>query len=199
MVQRGQFLERPALIASGEHTLEGLWHRGTASPSVLLIPPRPGFGSMDAAVLNELAFACSRRGHPSLRFNFGGVGASQGKSNTLAQLARDARAALRLLRQSSGFQPTAVVGLGTGGEVALRLARDATRLCLISPPPELVLPEVSTEILFALAESDPGRARWSSQCAAQGDRLALIEGADPAWNRGLVQLAREVVGFVSER
>jgi len=29
-----------------------------------------------------------------------------------------------------------------------------------------------------------------------GDRLALIESADPAWNRGLPQLAREVVQFL---
>jgi hypothetical protein len=45
MVER-QFLERPALVACGELTLEGLWHRGTRA---LLVCPSPGpGGGMDA-------------------------------------------------------------------------------------------------------------------------------------------------------
>src|SRR6185312_2033757 len=117
MVLRGQFLERPTLIPSGKHTLEGLWHRGEREPAALLIPPLPGDGSMDAAALNELAFAFSQAGHPSLRFNFGGVGASQGQSKTLAAQEKDARAALTLLRENAGFEPIFVVGFKSGARV----------------------------------------------------------------------------------
>lgn len=201
MVQRGQFLERPTLIPCGKHTLEGLWHRGERQPAVLLVPPLPGEGSMDAAALNELAFALSRAGHPSLRFNFGGVGASQGASRTLAAQEKDARAALKVLRESAGFDPVYVVALRSGAQVALRLASEAHKLALVSPPAELELGplrDTTTEALFVLPEADPARARWSAHCAGTGDRLELIEGADPAWNRGLPQLAQAVAAFVDE-
>jgi len=199
MVQKGQFLERPTLIPSGKFTLEGLWHRGTVAPSALLIPPLPGEGSMDAAALNELAFALSRVGHPSLRFNFGGIGASQGQSKTLAAQERDARAAAKLLRESADFEPLAAVAFRSGASVALRLVDIASKLVLVSPPADLELGDLATtpvETLFAIPEADPGRRRWSEHCARSGDRLALIESADPAWNRGLPQLAREVVQFL---
>ena len=48
MVLDGQFLERPALVACGELTLEGLYHRGRRGPALLVCPPLEG-GGMDAA------------------------------------------------------------------------------------------------------------------------------------------------------
>jgi len=202
MVQRGQFLERATLIPSGKNTLEGLWHRGTKGPAALLIPPRPGEGSMDAAALNELAFALSRAGHPSLRFNFGGVGASQGGSKTPAQLEADARAALAVLQENAELDEVAAVAFRSGAEVALRLLDAVAAVVLVSPPETLDLaPLAGAQVgaLIAVPESDPLRAKWSGHAAQTGDRLAVVEGADAAWNRGLVQLGRTVVEFFEPR
>lgn len=200
MVLRGQFLERPTLIPCGKHTLEGLWHRGAKAPAALLIPPLPGDGSMDAAALNELAFTFSRAGHPSLRFNFGGIGASQGSSKTLAAQEKDARAAAKILRESAGFDELFVVGFRSGARIAVRLAEGASRVALVAPPDDLDLQpllDTTTEALFAIAEADPARARWGQHCARVGDRLEVVESADLAWNRGLPQLAKAVVAFAA--
>ena len=199
MVLKGEFLERATLIPSGKHVLEGLWHRGARSPAVLLVPPRPGEGSMDAAALNELAFALTRAGHASLRFNFSGVGASQGQSKRLTELSRDLRAAARVLRESAGVEEVALVAFCSGGEVALEAIGEANRLVLISPPDGLDLPALaasSVETLVVLSSSDPARPRYAAHCGATGDRLALVDGADPAWTRGLPQLGREVVAYL---
>jgi uncharacterized protein len=198
MVQKGQFLERATLIPAGKHTLEGLWHRGQNAPAALLIPPLPGDGSMDAAPLNELAFALTRAGHASLRFNFGGVGASQGGSKTIAQLENDARFAMKLLRENAELDEVGAVSYRSGAKVALRLLDGISRLVLVSPPEDLELEELASanaEALFAIGESDPLRAKWSQHASRTGDRLAVIPGADPAWNRGLVQLGSAVVEF----
>jgi alpha/beta superfamily hydrolase len=199
MVLKGEFLERATLIPSGKHVLEGLWHRGVRSPAVLLIPPKPGEGSMDAAALNELAFALSRAGHASLRFNFGGVGASQGQSKRLSELSRDLRAAARLLRESAGVDEVALVAYRSGGEVALETIGEACRLVLISPTEGLdlgALAATAVETLVVLPTGDPARPRFATHCGATGDRLALVDGADPSWTRGLPQLGREVVAYL---
>lgn len=198
MVQKGQFLERATLIPNGRNTLEGLWHRGQKAPAMLLVPPKPGEGSMDAAPLNELAFALSRAGHPSLRFNYGGVGASQGGSKTAVQLEADARAALAALRENAEIDELAAIGFRTGAEVALRLLDEVVAVVLVSPPGDLELgplAKLQVAALFAVPQSDPHRSQWSAHCAETGDKLAVIEGADPAWNRGLVQLGRSVAEF----
>lgn len=200
MVQKGEFLERATLIPAGKHVLEGLWHRGHLAPAVLLVPPRPGEGSMDAAVLNELAFALSRAGHASLRFNFGGVGASQGASRTLEELGRDVRAAAKVLRESAGVKELALVAFRSGAEVALEVLKEAARLVLVSPPPGLALAALAAapvETVLVVPESDPARGRLGEHCAATGDRLVLVEGADAAWNKGLPQLGREVVACLA--
>jgi len=62
MVSRGQYLERPALVPVGQLVLEGLWHRGSKTPPVLVLPPPPEAGSMDHVVCAELAWAAARAG-----------------------------------------------------------------------------------------------------------------------------------------
>ena len=81
MVMKGQYLERPTLIplANGL-VLEGVSHRGEKRPGLLVLPPPPLEGSgMDHVVGAELAYAVSHAGFPTLRFNYRGVGGSQGE------------------------------------------------------------------------------------------------------------------------
>src|SRR5437868_13416466 len=81
MVLRGQFLERSVTIPSGGVSLDGLYHRGDERPACVLAAPHPALGgSMSAPVVAELAWQLTQAGHPTLRFDYRGVGASQGKS-----------------------------------------------------------------------------------------------------------------------
>src|SRR5437016_4475922 len=102
---------------------------------------------MHAEVVAELAWALSQAGHSTLRFDYRGVGASQGQSPRLAgepralrfdELAGEAAdllaAAEQLIATSGG--PVCAVGYSFGAAVALACAADPRidRLVLIAPP-----------------------------------------------------------------
>src|SRR5207253_7708684 len=77
MVLPGQYLERSVVV--GE--LDALYHRGKREPPCVLASPHPALGgSMIAPVIAELAWALTRAGHPTLRFDYRGIGASRGES-----------------------------------------------------------------------------------------------------------------------
>jgi len=72
----------PEVIINGPAgRLEGRYHPGDAfdAPMALLLHPHPKHGgSMNNKVVHTLAQSFSRRGYAALRFNFRGVGRSQG-------------------------------------------------------------------------------------------------------------------------
>ena len=77
MVLAGQFLERSVVVGD----LDALYHRGTRDPPCAIAAPHPALGgSMVSPVVAELAWALTRAGHPTLRFDYRGVGASRGIS-----------------------------------------------------------------------------------------------------------------------
>jgi hypothetical protein len=209
MVLDGQFLERPALIACGELTLEGLFHRGRRAPALLVCPPLDG-GGMDAAAVAELAWASARAGHPSLRFQHRGVGASQGTPDP-ALAVEDAAAALAHLADG-GPASIALAGFGSGCATALMLAanlrkvarvtrgsRPARRLCglaLIGPPAlkPAGLKGWSGPLLLVLPEG--GRAPRRESLPA-GARLERVPDADAAFRRGLPAMGRAVAEWLS--
>src|SRR5438105_13390404 len=81
MVLAGQYLERSVVVRSGDLALDALYHRGKRDPPCLLASPHPSLGgSMIAPVIAELAWALTRAGHATMRFNYRGVGSSRGVS-----------------------------------------------------------------------------------------------------------------------
>ena len=107
MVTKGQFLERPTLIPVGREVMEGTAHRGVKRPPLLVLAPRPEEGGgMDHVIAAELAWAAATAGFPTLRFNYRGVGGSQGLAGTGEALVEDAEAAMRvLLENAQSTQP----------------------------------------------------------------------------------------------
>lgn len=79
---KGQFLERSVAIpTAGGLMLDGLYHRGLRGPACVIAAPHPALGgSMTVPAINELAWALTRGGHATLRFDYRGVGGSQGRS-----------------------------------------------------------------------------------------------------------------------
>src|SRR5271157_4429275 len=86
--------------------LEGLFLRasGQSKGGCVIAPPHPLYGgSMENAVVSELAFVCAHAGLDSLRFSWRGVGASAGTSSgDLQDAAQDYAAALARLRDTPG-------------------------------------------------------------------------------------------------
>ena len=117
-----QFDERGPSLAKGEHvqvTALGTWSTGEvedvtkvaswrssdeqvlaldAAPGAVICHPHPMYGgSMDNNVVEAIIAAMWRRGYATLRFNFRGVGASEGEYDGGEGEAEDARAAVEFL------------------------------------------------------------------------------------------------------
>ena len=192
-MSRGQYLERPALVPVGPLVLEGLWHRGKKVPPVLVLPPPPEAGSMDHVVCAELAWASARAGRPVLRFNFRGVGASQGSRGDAHSRVEDASGALRLLRENTGAVDVAVAAVGGSAETALSLTgRHAgiVALVLVSPAAAALGAPVGRPVLCIVGEDEPGRAGLVASAAESGGRVEVVAGADARFQRNLPEVGR---------
>ena len=214
MVMKGQYLERPTLIplANGL-VLEGVSHRGELRPGLLVLPPPPVEGSgMDHVVGAELAYAVSHRGHPTLRFNYRGVGGSQGEpSRNPLEWVEDAVAALQLAVDNSGGERVVVATIGASDAVALRLAelKQLAGLILINPsmarPSDFeTCPTLAWPLAVIVAEHDErqDRGRWAAVLARHDGEFTVIPGATRTYQRNLPivgKAAASLVGRVSGR
>jgi len=192
-VSRGQYLERPALVPVGPLVLEGLWHRGSKTPPLLVLPPPPEAGSMDHVVCAELAWAAARAGRPVLRFNFRGVGASQGSRGDAASRVEDAAGALRLLRENAGAVEVALAAVGESAGTALALAGEhpgIVAVALVSPPPGALEVRRQVPLLCIVGEDEPGRAGLVAASGEAGGRVEMVPGADARFQRNLPEVGR---------
>jgi alpha/beta superfamily hydrolase len=219
MVLQGQFLERSVVVQSGGLALDALYHRGDARPACVLAAPHPAMGgSMQSAVIAELAWALTQAGFPTLRFDYRGVGASQGQSRhapdgpqlALADLADEAQDLLAAVDQLQatvgGPEPVCAIGYSFGAGVALCCAADERigRLALVAPPTGLIdfasLSQVQKPALALLAEQDPlaDRALVQRLLMPLGEQgaLRIVPRADHLFRRSLTELGHELVRWL---
>lgn len=209
MVQRGEYLERMTLIQSGALTLEGLYHRGTAAPPLLLAPPHPRYGgSMDSPVLAEIAWAVTRAGHATLRFNYRGVGASQGEWSGGDGEEADTEAAMDLLRQTATHPRVALCGYSFGAGLALRISarrKEVSHLVLIAPPAQMtnlgLLGKTRARITVVCGHQDLlldlAALRAALEPLEDRASLEVIAGADHVFTRGLTDVGKAVVAALA--
>jgi alpha/beta superfamily hydrolase len=93
-------------LAAQGLVLEAVWQAGDHKGAVIA-PPHPEYGgSLDSPVVNEIAYGLHREGYASLRFNWRGVGASQGRlSGDVDAAMEDYAAALGHLERSRRATP----------------------------------------------------------------------------------------------
>lgn len=201
MVMKGQFLERPTLIplANGL-VLEGVSHRGEVQPGVLVLPPLPADGSgMDHVVGAELAYAVSHAGHQCLRFNFRGVGASQGRpSSDDAELLEDAVAAWELARDNAEGEPPLIVSIGTSDRIARKLleAVSVAGWAMIHPSLRAFSPTVPHLVVLPELEGAGPRREWAGH--VDEGALTIVLGADRSYQRNLPQVGKAVVALLRQ-
>ncbi len=204
MVLRGQFLERPALIKVGDDLLDGLWHRGDRHPPLLILPPHPGEGpGMDHPLCAEIAWAAATAGFPTLRFNFRGVGASQGKRRGPETDLEDADAAVRLLMENAAVASAAALGISGSAATVLELFKlhpGLSGICLVQPVEDVVseLPRLSIPLRLVIGEADstiPSAALVASATEADG-RVEIIPHLDARLGRGLSDVGRAVARWL---
>ena len=205
MVQKGQFLERATLIPVGREVMEATTHRGNQRPPLLILPPRPEEGGgMDHVIAAELVWHAANTGFPTLRFNYRGVGASQGKRGPFESLVQDADAALQVLLENTGSPSVAVATLYGGARVALALlARrpEVAGVALVAPadvaPEELE--RVKRPLLVVVGTESTGLPHASavaSAVAGAGGELEVVEDAGPTFHRSLPAVGRTVATWL---
>ena len=99
--------------------------------------PHPLYGgAMQNKVVHTLARACQDQRVTSVRFNFRGVGASEGRHDDGAGESEDAAVVADWARKTTGASRLWSLGFSFGGFVAYRLAteRDAAALVTVAPP-----------------------------------------------------------------
>jgi uncharacterized protein len=124
-------------VASGGLVLEGVWQKGPGRGAVIA-PPHPEYGgSLEHPVVSELAYGLYKAGIASLRFNWRGVGASQGRiSGEWRAAEEDYSAAVEQVAATTP-PPIVAAGYSFGAATALRVGlRDPriSELILIAPP-----------------------------------------------------------------
>jgi uncharacterized protein len=186
-------------VRADDLVLEAVWQAGGPRGAVVA-PPHPQYGgSFEHPVCNELAYAFFQEGLASVRFNWRGVGASQGEiTGDPGAAARDYAAALEHLAATLDG-PLIAAGYSFGAATALRVALADPRvsaLVLIAPPPSLLAPvrveaggekaiHVITGTQDRLAPTDELRALLRG---VPGVRLSEVDGADHFFARGLASL-----------
>jgi len=118
--------EESVRFGAGGLSLEGrLAAPSEAKRAAVVCHPHPQYGGdMDNPVVVSAAHALAACGVAVLRFNFRGVGDSEGSYSGNLSETEDARAALRLLRERFPEAPLALGGYSFGAMVALAAGHD---------------------------------------------------------------------------
>ncbi len=106
-------------------------------PLVIISHPHPLYGgSMENKVVTTLAKAFKELGHISVRFNFRGVGKSDGEYNGGVGETEDLTAIINLMQQHYPHRPIWLAGFSFGAYVVLRAHKHQAvhRVILIAPP-----------------------------------------------------------------
>jgi len=127
----------PVQFSSGDLQLEGVLHLTAkpGQPGLVFCPPHPLFGgTMEYSLGYDLAVAAAAHGINALRFNYRGVGNSQGSYGQGLGETHDAAAAVHFLRTHPHVdgRRIALVGYSFGGSVALAAALQADPAALVT-------------------------------------------------------------------
>ena len=133
--------EERVSIVSGDLTLEGLLDRKPGERGVVVTHPHPLYGGeMNNNVVEAVAQAYGENGYTSLRFNFRGVGRSEGHYSEGAGEKEDVRAALAYL-SDLGVHHLDLAGYSFGAWVnalSIETLDLVDRVIMVSPPASFI-------------------------------------------------------------
>ena len=208
--------ERPVRFQAGGLWLEGRLHvpsARTPAAGLVICHPHPLYGGdMGNNVVDAVCRALWRADLATLRFNFRGVGGSQGQFDDGRGEQDDARAALACLAGQNGVDPQrlGLAGYSFGAVIALQVSASDPpsntmigALCAISPPTNARLLEAGRwgpqPKLIAVGDADPyanllDLERWAAGLTPPAD-LRSFEEVDHFWLGAEEELGSIVAGF----
>ena len=131
-------MEEQITFECGPLRLEGYWQAGIVSKGVVITHPHPLYGgTMDNPVVETVQRTYQEHGFATLRFNFRGVGGSQGRYDNGAGEQDDVRAAVAFVRNKAvpdidlaGYS----FGAWVNAEVAVDRRIPIESMVMVSPP-----------------------------------------------------------------
>jgi len=160
-------------------------------------------GTLDNKVVQTLAKTFAALGYAATRFNFRGVGASEGQFDDGVGETDDALAALAGAKLEFGELPVALAGFSFGSFVQTRVAHviAAERLVLIGPavkrfPTEVVPPD--TIVIHGEEDDVVSLADVLAWARPQQLPVIVFPGTGHFFHGRLVQLQRVITGMWQE-
>jgi uncharacterized protein len=165
-------------------------------------------GTMDNKVVYTLARTFQERGAPTIRFNFRGVGGSQGQYDEGRGETEDALAVIAQGRQRWPGAGLWLGGFSFGGAVAIRAAARAAaaRLVSVAPAvaraadPAIALPRCPWLIVQGDQDDvvDPRAVAGFIAGLSPAPQLAVLSGAGHYFHGYLPELREAVVQFLAQ-
>ncbi len=202
-------MEERIVFKSEEIELEGLFHAATGAPGAVITHPHPLYGGdMNNTVVAAAARVYQALGYATLRFNFRGVGGSQGRHDEGEGERSDVRAALEFLA-GKGANTVDLVGYSFGAWVnALACGREATpdRMVMISPPVAFIdfhgietLPMLELVVTGSEDEiAPPARVEKMTPAWRPDAALEIIPGADHFYRGRMRALEKILEDFLKK-
>ncbi len=209
----------PEIIINGsEGRIEGRYSQSEnkQAPVVLVLHPHPLYGgTMNNKIVYRLYHTFAQNGFSVLRFNFRGVGKSQGKYDEGIGELSDAATALDWLQQQNPDAPTCwIAGFSFGAWIALQLLMRRPEIegfVAVSPPANLydfsfLSPCPAAGLITQGNKDDVVSEEYVGKLATKlgaqhgsNVKYNIIEGADHYY-RGVEEELGNVVGdYVSQR
>lgn len=172
-------METKVTFISGQLTLEAMYKKLSKSEGAIVTHPHPLYGGdMSNPVVESLAISFNKKNYTTLRFNFRGVGGSEGKYNDGIGEQEDILAAIQFL-VDEGITSIYLVGYSFGSWVLGKIKEipaEVSGQIFVSPP--LALLPFEENISFPLLKL---------VITGEEDEIApveLIKGSLPRWNAG---------------
>jgi len=187
---------RDVEISCGDITLEGLLHLPDGAgpfPGIVVCHPHPQYGGdMYNNVVGALVRAALDSGLAALRFNFRGVGESEGTHTGGQAEPDDVKSACAFLAEQPEIdsERVALAGYSFGAAMALLASPDVSPsgLALVSLPTivgELSPPGGAFRLLFLSGDrdeySDTAALARLAEAAGERARLEVMPGVDHFW------------------
>lgn len=198
--------EKVTFLSNG-YEIEGLFIRKANDKGAVITHPHPLYGGdMYSMVVETVAHAYHLKGYSTLKFNFRGVGNSQGRYDNGIGEQKDVLAALSCIADM-GISAIDLVGYSFGAWVnahAIQTDSILSRMVMVSPPVGFMAfnPTIALNCLkLIITGSDDDIApaatiqrelpNWNPDA-----RFDIIDGADHFYGGYLKELESAVLGFL---
>ena len=191
--------------------IEGLWSDpGGDRPAAVIGHPHPAHGgSMHSKVVHTVYRVLDAAGHPTLRFNFRGVGRSQGQYSGWNEEVADFAAAAAFARQRTARSALWAAGFSFGSWIGLQWALSdpgVERFLALGVPIENhqfdFLDRLPWPLAIVQGERDPYGPREALEAAASKWRrlgpvtVTIVKGADHFFTGKLAELKQALEEIV---